>query len=250
MDTLKYLVDLHKSASRQGPGSDRETLRALELARLDPSARLRVADIGCGTGASTLQLARSLNASITAVDFLPEFIEILGRRARDEGLSEKITPLVASMEMLPFREREYDVLWSEGAVYNMGFERGISEWRPFLRPGGILVVSEITWTTGSRPREIHDYWVNEYPEIDTASSKIRTLEQYGYSPVGSFILPRSCWLENYYRPLQDGFEAFLSRHDHSEESLAIVEAERKEIAMYEKYGAYYSYGVYIAKKSA
>ncbi len=54
--------------------------------------------------------------------------------------------------------------------------------------------------------------------------------------------------ENYYLPLQEGFSKFLSRHDNEEAARAIVEGEKREIEIYEKYGGYYSYGFYIAKK--
>ena len=215
---------------------------------LDPSAPLKVADIGCGTGASTIQLARLLNAKITAIDFLPDFIEVLKGNAENEGLINKINPLVCSMENLQFDDEEYDVIWSEGAIYNIGFEKGINDWRRFLKPGGLLVISEITWITSDRPFEIQKYWQAEYPEIDTASSKIKILEKSGYSPVAYFVLPEYCWLENYYRPMQSGFAEFLARHSYSEKAQTIVEAENKEIALYEKYRAHYSYGVYVARK--
>ncbi len=250
MGDYQLLVDLHKRAKRQGPGGDSETRKAIDIARLDPSAPLKIADIGCGTGASALQLARSLNATITAIDFLPDFIEVLKDNAENEGLITKINPLVGSMENLPFDDEEYDVIWSEGAIYNIGFEKGINDWRRFLKPGGLLVVSEITWISSERPVEIQDYWQAEYAEIDTASAKIKLLEKSGYSPVGYFVLPENCWLENYYRPLQSSFAAFLARHPDSEQAQAIVKAAKTEIALYEKYKSYYSYGVYVAKKIA
>ena len=248
MNDIQLLIDLHKRAKRQGPGGDSETRMAIELAMLDSSIPLKVADIGCGTGASTIQLARSLNADITAIDFLPEFLEILKSNAETKGLSNKINTIACSMENLQFDNNEYDVIWSEGAIYNIGFEKGINYWRHFLKPDGVLVVSEITWITNERPSEIEDYWQEEYPEIDTASSKLKKLEENGYTPISYFVLPEKCWLENYYRPMQDSFTEFLARHSHSKESEAIVEAERKEISLYEKYKAYISYGVYIARK--
>jgi ubiquinone/menaquinone biosynthesis C-methylase UbiE len=248
MDDFKLLVDLHKRAKRQGPGGDVETRKAIDLAMLDPSAPLKIADIGCGTGASTIQLACLLNAKITALDFLPEFIEVLKGNAENEGLSKKINPLVCSMENLQFDDEEYDVIWSEGAIYNIGFEKGINDWRRFLKPGGLLVVSEITWTTSDRPSEIQNYWESEYAEIDTASSKINILEKNGYSPVAYFVLPERCWLENYYRPLQNSFAEFIVRNANNENAQAIVEAEKNEISLYEKFKNHYSYGVYIARK--
>ncbi|MGM0403919.1 MAG: class I SAM-dependent methyltransferase [Thermodesulfobacteriota bacterium] len=248
MEEFQLLIDLHKGANRQGPGGDAETEKALDLAMIDRAAPLKIADIGCGTGASTLPLARLLNARITAVDFLQDFLDVLERKAEIEGVSDKITTLACSMDNLPFGDEEYDVVWSEGAIYNIGFEKGITDWNRYLKVGGRLVVSEITWITDSRPSEIQRHWESEYPEIDMASSKMKVLEKKGYSPIGYFVLPAHCWLDNYYRPMQERFRDFLDRNGNSEEARAIVEAENHEIQLYERYKAHYSYGVYIAEK--
>ncbi|MCP4708166.1 MAG: class I SAM-dependent methyltransferase, partial [Planctomycetes bacterium] len=196
MNDYQLLIDLHKHAVRQGPGGEAETKRALDMAGLDRSRPLTIADIGCGTGASTLLLAKELNATITAVDFLPEFLEVLLQRAQAEGVADHITTLNCSMDTLPFSDEKFDVIWSEGAIYNMGFEAGVSAWNRFLKPGGKLIVSEITWLTATRPLDLQSYWEKEYPQIDVASSKIEILERHGYSPEAYFFLPTHCWLEN------------------------------------------------------
>ncbi len=248
MENHRLLIDLHRQGHRQGPGGDGETERALDLARVDRRTPLKVADLGCGTGASTLVLARLLDAHITAVDFLQEFLDVLEQRAAGHGVADRITTLACSIDDLPFGDGEFDLVWAEGAIYNIGFRRGITEWRRLLRPGGLLVASEITWLTQHRPAELQQYWQNEYPEIDLASAKIGALEQNGYSPLGYFVLPEHCWLDHYYVPLQARFEAFLERNGNSPEARAIVEAERREIEMYRKYKLHYGYGVYIGRK--
>jgi SAM-dependent methyltransferase len=248
MESYQLLIDLHKDADRQGPGGDVESEKALSLAMIDRTEPVKIADIGCGTGASTLLLARLLAAQITAVDVLPDFLALLEDRAEKMGLSAKIATLCCSMDNLPFGEGEYDVIWSEGAIYNIGFARGVKEWNRYLKVGGLLVVSEITWITASRPLELQKYWEREYPEIDVASAKIGILEKNGYSPIGYFVLPEHCWLENYYRPMQDRFEDFIASNGDSEEARAIVAMENREIELYEKYKTHYSYGVYIARK--
>ena len=247
MDELTLLADLHKAGLRQGPGSPDVTRRAMVLAGLDGSRPLEIADIGCGTGGASLELARMLDARITAVDFLPSFLDVLRQRAQAQGLGRIIT-LEASMDALPFTDASFDVIWSEGAVYNMGFEAGIAAWKRFLKPGGKLVLSEITWTTAARPQTITDYWTAQYPEIDTASAKLAVLERHGYRPEGYFLLPPCCWQEHYYGPLRERFPAFLDRHEHSPQAAAIVAAEEEEMALYQKYGQFYSYGMYVAAK--
>ncbi len=250
MDDMQLLIDLHKNAMRQGPGGDDETRLAVTLSKLKGKPNLRIADIGCGTGASTLILAKELNAHITAVDFLPEFLEKLELYATKAGVADRITTLAQSMEDLPFKQAELDAIWSEGAIYNMGFEAGVTAWKPFLKPGGILAVSELTWLTDDRPADLDAHWNAEYPEVDRASSKMAVLEKHGFSPLGYFVLSEHCWLDNYYRPMQQRFDEFLHTHDHSDAAKAIVASEEAEISLYEQNRTFVSYGYYIAQKLA
>lgn len=246
MDHIGYLVDLHRDGPRQGPGSAAVTAHALDLSGLRGRAGLVMADIGCGTGAATCDLARALDARITAVDLLPDFLTILADRATACGLGDRILPCVATMQALPFAPASLDAIWSEGAIYNMGFAAGIAAWRAFLKPGGVLAVSELTWLTPTRPAALHDHWMREYPEVATAGTKIAQLEQAGYALRGYFPLPPDAWLDGYYDPLAVRFAAFLARHADRPEARAIIAAEEAEIALYRAHQAHVSYGFYIA----
>lgn len=250
MDDMDLLIDLHGGAIRQGPGSETDTLRAIDLSGLSDGQNLKIADIGCGSGASTLTLARTLDTDIVAVDFLPAFLSQLEEQASAEGLSQRITTLAASMDALEFAPASLDAIWSEGAIYNIGFETGIKSWRPFLKPGGILAVSELTWLTRDRPAELTEHWSNEYPEVATASKKMAQLEAHGYASVGYFPLPESSWLDTYYRPMQERFARFLERHGNSAQARSIVDAEQREISLYERNAEFVSYGFYVARKLA
>lgn len=152
------------------------------------------------------------------------------------------------MDDLPFAKEEFDIIWSEGAIYIMGFEEGVKKWKYYLKMGGYMALSEITWTTGSRPTEIETHWNKAYPEIDTASHKIKLLEENGFSPVGYFYLPENSWIDKYYKPMEDRFDEFLRKHNNSKRVQGIVEAEKDEIRKYRTYKDYLSYGFYVAKK--
>ena len=246
---LSLMADLHKDAARLGPGSDESTEQALRLTRLSCDARIDVADIGCGTGASSLTLARKLaNARFVATDLLPEFLEVLATRARESGFAERIKTQQASMESLPQAGESLDLIWSEGAVYNIGFRAGLKAWKPLLRSGGLLAVSEITWLQPHPPEAIRQHWESEYSEIATATEKIAVLEEVGYDLQGYFVLPPSDWIENYYHPIEEEIPAFLARHADCPEAVQIAEMTRHEASLYERYQDWFSYGFYIARK--
>jgi SAM-dependent methyltransferase len=153
------------------------------------------------------------------------------------------------MDSLPLTVGTLDAIWSEGAIYNIGFEKGVQDWRRFLKPDGILAVSELTWLTNSRPAELELHWRSQYGEVDTASSKMAMLERNGYTPLGYFVLPEQCWLDAYYLPMQKRFAAFLKAHDSSDSAKAIIAAEEREMDLYERHRLHVSYGYYIAQKN-
>jgi SAM-dependent methyltransferase len=249
MTELELIIDFHKNSERQGPGSENDTLKALDLLNLPTDQILKVADIGCGSGGQTISLAKNLKGQITAIDLFPVFLDELNEKSQHLGLTDKIVTLEKSMDDLPFRKNEFDLIWSEGAIYNIGFENGLKKWKDYLKVGGYLAVSEITWITQSRPKEIEEFWNVEYPEIDTASNKIKQLENNGYTLVGYFYLSQDSWIETYYKPMQARFEKFLKRNNHSELARKVVEEHQAEIDLFQKFKDYYSYGFYIARKN-
>ncbi|MEY4507392.1 MAG: hypothetical protein RL297_1970 [Pseudomonadota bacterium] len=252
MDDLSLLIELHSGGERQGPGGVEQTQLAIDLSGLRNGRDLKIADIGCGTGASTLVLAQTLNAQIVAIDFLPPFLRLLEQRAQTAQLSDRITTLACSMDALTMPPHSLDAIWSEGAIYNMGFEQGVRQWGRLIKPGGVLAVSELTWLTERRPAELEAHWQAEYPEVDTASAKIAILEKNGFSVQGYFVLPPRCWLDNYYAPMRQRFPAFLQAHVGTHQhaaAQAIVAAEEREIALYERYHGFFGYGFYIARKT-
>lgn len=246
MNEMKLMMHLHRNNKRQGPGSEEATRLAITLANIDKEKTYKIADIGCGTGAQTFTLAKELKGEIIAVDLFNEFLEKL-KETRKEAIAT-IIPMSASMDNLPFQQEEFDIIWSEGAVYNMGFKNGINYWKNFLKPGGILAVSELSWTTNRRPEELEYFWNGEYSEMDTVSGKISVLEEAGYKILGHFILPDNCWLDNYYHPLLDSHKDFLEKFGNDETAKMIVARDIQEADLYKKYKDYYNYGFYIAQK--
>lgn len=244
---FNLIAEYFSNLERQGSGSNEITLKALSFID-NLSNQSRIADIGCGTGGQTMVLAQNAPGQITGIDLFPKFIDLFNSNAKKLKLDNRVKGVVGSMDNLTFQEGELDLIWSEGAIYNIGFERGLKEWRKFLKKGGYLAVSEVSWFTEERPNEIQEFWEDAYPEIDTISNKVAQMQKAGYIPVATFILPENCWVENYYQPQIVAQEAFLKKHAGNKTVEEFIASERHEAKLYHKYKDYYGYAFYIGKK--
>jgi len=243
----QLISEYFSTVERQAPGSPQVTLQALSF--IDNLAEnSRIADIGCGTGGQTMLLAQNTPGIITALDLSPEYIKRLINKTEQLNLQDKVNGIVGSMDNLPFREEEFDLIWSEGAIYNIGFERGLNEWRTFLKKGGYIAVTENTWFTMERPPEIQKFWQKVYPEIDTISNKVAQMQKAGYMPVATFVLPENCWTEHFFPPLEKVQEDFLEKHKRNQAAENFIKSERYVRELYYKYKTYFGYAFYIGKR--
>lgn len=244
---LKLICELHLGLERQGPGSPEMTIKALSF--LDGlNKNPRVADLGCGTGGQTMILAQNIAGDITGVDFLPDFIDIFNDNAKKFNLQGRVRGIVGSMENLSFRKEEFDIIWSEGAIAGIGFEKGLNYWNSFLKKDGYIAVTYESWFTDKRPDEIEKWWVDNVPGISTVGNNISIMQKAGYSFVAAFALPEKCWTDNYFIPREAEGKALLRKYAGDKTVEAFVENMRYEAELYSKYKQYYGYVFYIGKK--
>jgi len=246
---FKLICDFFSNMERQGPGSPEVTLKALGFID-NLTEKSLIADIGCGTGGQTMTLTKHTEGNITGLDLFPGFIDIFNCNAKQSGLQYRVKGIVGSMDNLPFGDEELDLIWSEGAIYNIGFERGLNEWRKYLKTGGYLAVSEASWFTDERPAEIHNFWVDAYPEIDTIPNQVAKIHKAGYLPVASFILPESCWTEHYFALKVKAQEVFLAKYAGNKAAEEFNSMQSYEVELYNKYKEFYGYTFFIAKKQS
>lgn len=193
-------------------------------------------------------LAQHAPGNITGIDLFPKFIDLFNDNAHKLNLQGRIKGIVGSMDDLSFQKEELDLIWSEGAISHIGFERGLNEWRRFLKTSGYIAVTEATWFTEERPREITDFWMDAYPEIDTIPNKVALAQKAGYIPVATFILPENCWIEHFYTPQIQVQKDFLKKNADNKTAGELIANQRHEMELYHKYKAYYGYAFYIGKK--
>lgn len=245
---FNLICEFFSNMERQGPGSPEVTLKALSfIDNLTDSSR--IADLGCGTGGQTIVLARHAPGQITGLDLFPGFIDILNHNAERLDLNDRVKGIVGSMDKLPFQHGELDLIWSEGAIYNIGFERGLNEWRKYLKTGGYIAVSESSWFTDERPAEIHNFWMDSYPEMDTIPNQVAKIHKAGYLPVAAFILPENCWTEHYFVPKKTVQEIFLNKYEGNKSAEEFSRLQFYEEELYHKYKEFYGYTFFIAKKT-
>jgi len=244
---LNLIWEYFSNVERQGPGSSEMSLKALSF--IDKlTAESRIADLGCGTGGQTMILAKHIPGHITGIDLAPQFIKLFNVNAHKLNLQHRVKGIEGSMKNLPFAKEELDLIWSEGAIYNIGFERGLKEWREYLKPAGFVALTEACWFTNERPAEIENFWLDAYPEIDTIPNKLLQMQNAGYVTVASFILPESCWTEQFFKPQLPVQTAFLKKHAGNKIAEDFIANMRYEAEMYRKYKAYYGYAFFIGKK--
>lgn len=244
---FNLICEYFAQLERQGPGCPEVTLKALSFIDNLTEESL-IADIGCGTGGQTMTLAQNAPGRITGLDLFPDFIRIFNRNAARLNLQDRVKGIVGSMDKLPFEKESLDLIWSEGAIYNIGFERGLNEWKQLLKKGGYIAVSEASWFTDERPDEINDFWMNVEPGIDTIPNKVAQVQKAGYIPVATFILPESCWTEHYFAPQVEAQKKFLEKNAGNKAAEKFVVSCRHEAELYHTYKEFYGYVFYIGKK--
>ncbi|MEZ4598464.1 MAG: class I SAM-dependent methyltransferase [Syntrophotaleaceae bacterium] len=244
---FSLICEYYAYLERQGPGSPDVTLKALSFID-NLNNESKIVDLGCGTGGQTMVLARHAPGQITGIDLFADFIEIFNANCQTLNLQDRVSGIVGSMDKLPFQQEELDLIWSEGAIYNIGFEQGLKEWHGFLKKGGFVAVSEASWLTEERPAEIDAFWKDAYPEIDVISRKVEQMQKAGYVPMATFVLPENCWIDNFYMPQVWVQERFLKKHSGNKTAEELVENQRHEAELYYKYKDFYGYVFYIGKK--
>lgn len=243
MNGMEYFLEIFGRLPRAGPGSHESTRRAYELMSGLPVCP-RILDIGCGPGVQTVDLLTLSGGVVVALDFLPLMIDRTKSKAVQAGVGDRLVALEQDMRQMDFPPASFDVIWSEGALYNLGFEDGLRTVRKFVRPGGHVAVSEPVWLQPTPPAPVLEFW-KQYPQIDTIGNKLALIDRLGYTQAGHFVLPERDWTVDYYDPM----ETLLARKSRQwrgiQEGLAVVEEARQEIELYRKHSSYYGYAFFV-----
>ena len=243
---MNIFSQVFNALPRQGPGSTSDTLRALTQVSEGFGPLETMLDVGCGRGAQSMTLLRNTAAHLTAVDLSPRLLEQLQASADAEGLGDRLTTVECSMKDMPLTPGSFDLIWSEGAVYIMGFEAALESFRTLLRPGGRIAVSDMVWLVDDPPTGAVEFWKSEGVTPVHDMENRRTLERQGYRLMDAFALSATGWWDNYLNPLAARV-AELRPVQTDPAALAVLDQIDGEIATHRAHLGSYGYGFYVAE---
>jgi len=112
------------------------------IKRLDLKPGMKVLDVACGTGNTTLPAART-GAIVTGVDLAPNLVEQARENAKSEGVNVKFEE--GDAEALPYEDASFDaVVTMFGAMFAPRPELVVAELKRVCRPGGFIAMAN--WT--------------------------------------------------------------------------------------------------------
>ena len=241
------LYQIYESLPRQGPGSRQATLQAAELLKnvtIDPL----ILDLGCGTGMQTFELSRFFGGTIYALDNHKPFLKRIEEKSWELSLESKLKCIHGDMLYPSFKDEKFDIIWAEGSIYNLGVEKGLRGYRPFLKDRGYFAFTEVSWLKDDPPEELKKFWDEEYPDIKTIKENIDIIEKCSYSLVDSFILPDTAWWDDYYLPLEKKIVKMMTTFRQDKNVLALLNPLQREIDIFRKFSDYYGYVFYVLQK--
>lgn len=243
---MDYFIELYGAGPRAGPGDNASTRRALAMMEhLPPTPR--ILDIGCGPGMQTVELLRQTGGTVVALDLLPQMITRVRQAAQAAGVAGRLETLQVDMHQMQFPSSSFDAVWSEGAIYFLGFRNGLAKVKALVKSGGYVAVSEAVWLLPDPPPEAVAFW-QEYPEIDSVERKLDVVSELGYEPVGHFVLPQTSWMDEYYTPLRQRTLEYAEKWKGIPQAEDVLAEARHEVEVFERYSDYFSYAFFVIRK--
>jgi trans-aconitate methyltransferase len=228
-----------------GPGGNVHTLHVL---RLLPKQQFHIiVDAGCGAGRQTMVLAKELGTLVHAVDSYEPFLDDLMRRAKEKRIEHLVQTHCMDMKDIPSVFQHIDLLWSEGAAYNIGLPNALSTWASAINKDGFAVVSELSWLREQAPNAVREFFLSGYPDMKSIQQNLAVAENVGYRVLTTYTLPKEAWVKGYYDILEPRAKALADHPDSSVRELAVETI--KEIDIFNRSEDSYGYVFYVLQRA-
>lgn len=236
---------LFADMDKLSPGDDDLSLYVL---RSLPQHRFEVVvDAGCGAGRQTFVLADELKTLIHAVDSHQPFLDRLRQRAKEKGVAQLVRTHCMDMKDITNVFPTIDLLWAEGAAYNIGFANALTTWASAIRADGFAVVSELCWLRDKIPEAVKEFFRSGYPEMQSVQQNIATSEEAGYKLFNTYTLPKETWAKDYYDILEPRAKSLANHSDVAVRNFAVETL--REIEIFKISEDSYGYVFYVLQRS-
>lgn len=243
----EVFFEVYAPLPRQGPGNRACAEKALGLCRDLPGSPA-VLDLGCGAGGQTLHLAELTHGSIVALDSHAPSIERLRETVAERGLGERVRPVIGDMVQPGIPSGSFDLIWSEGALYNLGIENALRICHGLLRPGGYLAFTDAVWRKEEPPPEVKASFELDYPTMGRVPDVLAAIGKTGYLLVDHFTLPDEAWWDDFYTPMERRIEELRGKYGGDAEALGVLDQLAQEPEMHRRYSDYYAYEFFVTRR--
>jgi SAM-dependent methyltransferase len=137
-----------------------------------------------------------------AIDSHAPSIERLKAAIVERGLSQRVSAIVGDMTRPEQPLGSFDLIWSEGALYNIGIRNALRICHGLLRPGGYLAFTDAVWRKENPPPEVKVSFDLDYPAMGWLDDDVAARQECGFQLAGHFTLPDEAWWDDFYTPME------------------------------------------------
>lgn len=164
------------------------------LARETITSDMLLLDVGCGTGQTTLFIAKHYPCRVVAVDLNQKMLDKAKCKFIDSGLE---IPLIHADAMnLPFHRGTFDIVLAESVtIFTANISRTLREYHRVLKPGGKLLATEGTALYPLEKNETEDLKTNlGIAFLPTKEQWCNMLRETGFSNIKVLYIQRMSWM--------------------------------------------------------
>ncbi|WP_064468637.1 class I SAM-dependent methyltransferase [Lederbergia galactosidilytica] len=159
------------------PGGFYLTKKLLKDVKL--KKEMKVLDIGCGMGQTSLYLAETIGCHVVAVDKHPKMIENFRQHPDVQALPIEIVE--ADIEKLPFADEQFDLILSESVLAFTKLAQSLYEVKRVLKKDGIFICNEMCLQEPIEPAELSKFnSLYQIQEILTKEGWLTKLKNVGF----------------------------------------------------------------------
>ena len=172
-----------------------------------------ILDIGCGSGVPTMELARLSQGEVIGIDIDQPALDRFITKIKEAGLINRVQAVNRSILDMDFPDESFDIIWAEGSIAVIGFEKGHKEWRRLLKTAGFLIV--------------HD-------DLGDLTEKRRQISRCGYKLINHFVLSENIWWDEYYAPLEEKLKKVRGKPTCDQKTIAVLNDDQCEIDKFKR----------------